>query len=129
MIVPHKRSPTSILKPLFYHTIAPCQMSWNQQQYKNIIFPLIFYSYLDLFSFMFIFMVMRINPADGFRNRRYKMTTLKYVNKLIIDSTGPLRKIRLPDGLYVVGEQMLIAVDSEEEADDVIKQLKSELEQ
>jgi hypothetical protein len=47
------------------------------------------------------------------------MTTLKYVDKLIIDSTGPLRKIRLPDGLYVVGEQMLIAVDSEEEADDI----------
>jgi hypothetical protein len=56
-----------------------------------------------------------------------KMTTLKYVGKLIIDSTGPLRKIRLPDGLYVVGEQMLIAVDSEEEADDVIKQLKRDL--
>jgi hypothetical protein len=55
------------------------------------------------------------------------MTTLKYVGKLIIDSTGPLRKIRLPDGLYVVGEQMLIAVDSEEEADDVIKQLKRDL--
>jgi hypothetical protein len=76
---------------------------------------------------MFIFMLMKIIPADRFRNRRYKMTTLKYVDKLIIDSTGPLRKIRLPDGLYVVGEQMLIAVDSEEEADDIIKQLKAEL--
>jgi len=53
------------------------------------------------------------------------MTTLKYVGNQIIDSTGPLRKIRLPDGLYVVGKQMLIAVDSEEEADDVIKQLKT----
>ena len=54
------------------------------------------------------------------------MTTLKYVGDLVIDSTGPLRKIRLPDGLYVVGEQMLIPADSEEEADDIIEQLKDE---
>ena len=54
------------------------------------------------------------------------MTTLKYIGDLVIDSTGPLRKTRLPDGLYVVGEQMLIAVDSEEEADDIIEQLKNE---
>jgi hypothetical protein len=51
---------------------------------------------------------------------------LKYVGDLVIDSTGPLRRIRLPDGLYVVGEQMLIAVDSEEEADEMIEELKSE---
>ncbi len=54
------------------------------------------------------------------------MATLKYVGDLIIDSTGPLRKIRLPDGLYVVGEQMLIAVDSDEEADEIIDELKSD---
>jgi hypothetical protein len=54
------------------------------------------------------------------------MTTRKYVSDLVIDSTGPLRKIRLPDGLYVVGQEMLIAVDSEEEADDVMEQLKEE---
>lgn len=54
------------------------------------------------------------------------MATLKYVGDLIIDSTGPLRKIRLPDGLYVVGEQMLIPVDSDEEADEVIEELKSD---
>ena len=54
-----------------------------------------------------------------------KMATLKYVGDLIIDSTGPLRKLRLPDGLYGVGGQMLIAVDSEEEADKVIEELKS----
>jgi hypothetical protein len=54
------------------------------------------------------------------------MTTLKYVGDLVIDSTGPLRKIRLPDGLYVVGQEMLIAVESEEEADDVMEQLKEE---
>jgi hypothetical protein len=54
------------------------------------------------------------------------MTTLKYVGDLVVDSTGPLRKIRLPDGLYVVGQEMLIAVDSEEEADDVLEQLMEE---
>jgi len=56
------------------------------------------------------------------------MATLKYVGDLVIDSTGPLRKTRLPDGLYVVGEQMLIPVDSEQEADEVIEQLRSEYE-
>jgi hypothetical protein len=54
------------------------------------------------------------------------MATLKYIGDLIIDSTGPLRKIRLPDGLYVVGEQMLIPVDSDEEADEMIEELKSD---
>lgn len=53
------------------------------------------------------------------------MTTLKHIGDLTVDSTGPLRKIRLPDGLYVVGEQMLIAVDSETEADEIIEDLKS----
>jgi hypothetical protein len=57
---------------------------------------------------------------------RSGMATLKYVGDLVIDSTGPLRRIRLPDGLYVVGEQMLIAVDSEAEADEMIEELKSE---
>lgn len=54
------------------------------------------------------------------------MATLKYIGDLVIDSTGPLRKIRLPDGLYVVGHQMLIPVDSEEEADEMMEGFKSE---
>ncbi len=54
------------------------------------------------------------------------MTTLKHIGEMVIDSTGPLRKIRLPDGLYVVGEQMLIAVDSDQEADEVIEELKND---
>ncbi len=54
------------------------------------------------------------------------MTTLKHIGEMTIDSTGPLRKIRLPDGLYVVGEQMLIAVESEEEADEIIEELKND---
>jgi hypothetical protein len=54
------------------------------------------------------------------------MTTLKYIGDFVIDSTGPLRKIRLPDGLYVVGEQMLIPVESDMEADDMIEELKND---
>jgi hypothetical protein len=45
---------------------------------------------------------------------------------MVIDSTGPLRKIRLPDGLYVVGEQMLIAVETDQEADEIIEELQQE---
>jgi len=52
------------------------------------------------------------------------MATLKHIGDQVIDATGPLRKIRLPDGLYVLGKQMLIAVESEEEADQIIDQLK-----
>ena len=51
------------------------------------------------------------------------MTTLKHIGDTVVDSTGPLRKIRLPDGLYVVGRQMLIPVESEEEAEEVMSQL------
>ncbi len=58
--------------------------------------------------------------------RKLKMTTLKYIGDLVIDSTGPLRKIKLPDGFYVVGHEMLIAVDSEQEADEIIGELESE---
>ena len=54
------------------------------------------------------------------------MATLKYIGDLVIDSTGPLRKLRLPDGFYVVGHQMLIAADSEQEADEILEELKSE---
>lgn len=54
------------------------------------------------------------------------MTTLKYVGDYVIDSTGPLRKMRLPDGLYVVGEQMLIAVDTDQEADEIMEELKAD---
>ncbi len=54
------------------------------------------------------------------------MPTMKYVGDLVIDSTGSLRKIKLPDGFYVVGHEMLIPVESEEEADEVIEQLKND---
>jgi hypothetical protein len=68
------------------------------------------------------------SPAKklSFEEENKEMATLKYIGDLIIDSTGSLRTIRLPDGLYVVGHQMLIAVDNEEEAVEVVKELKSE---
>jgi len=36
------------------------------------------------------------------------------------------RAVRLPDGIYVVGQEMLITVDSEKEAYEIIEGLKSE---
>ncbi len=54
------------------------------------------------------------------------MPTMKYVGDFVIDSTGPLRRIRLPDGFYVVGHEMLIPAESEEEANEIIEQLKSD---
>lgn len=54
------------------------------------------------------------------------MATMKYIGDLVIDSTGPLRKIHLPDGLYVVGHEMLIAVESDKEADDLIEEFKED---
>jgi hypothetical protein len=54
------------------------------------------------------------------------MATLKRIGDLAIDSTGPLRKIRLPDGVYVVGHQMLIAVDNDEEAYKIMDELKAD---
>jgi len=40
-----------------------------------------------------------------------------------IETSGPLRKLRLEDGWYVVGQGTLNTVDSEEEADLLIQQL------
>jgi hypothetical protein len=58
------------------------------------------------------------------RERSGGMTTLKHIDDRVIDATGPYRKIRLPDGLYIVGQEMLIAADSEEEADRVLAELR-----
>ena len=41
---------------------------------------------------------------------------LKFNDDINIDTTGQLRKLKLKDGWYVVGENMLLPVDSEEEA-------------
>jgi hypothetical protein len=42
---------------------------------------------------------------------------LKFSDGITIDTGGPLRKLHLEDGWYVVGEGFLIPVASEDEAE------------
>jgi hypothetical protein len=42
---------------------------------------------------------------------------IEIIDGVEIDISGPLRKLRLKDGWYVVGEGSLDTVDSEEEAE------------
>lgn len=49
---------------------------------------------------------------------------LKFNDGVNIDTSGPLRKLRLSDGLYVVGNGMCIPVNSEEEANNFINPKK-----
>jgi hypothetical protein len=44
------------------------------------------------------------------------MSTLRFSDSMEFDLTGPTRIEERWDGLYVIGEGMLIAVESEEEA-------------
>jgi hypothetical protein len=48
---------------------------------------------------------------------------IEIIEGVEIDISGPLRKLRLRDGWYVVGEGSLDTVDSEEEADLLIQHL------
>jgi len=41
---------------------------------------------------------------------------LKFNDGVEIDTSGPLRKMQLEDGWYVVGEGILLPVDDENEA-------------
>lgn len=50
--------------------------------------------------------------------------TLRFTDGVEIDPSGPPRKLRLRDGLYVVGMGFLIPVNSEEEADRELAELK-----
>ena len=54
------------------------------------------------------------------------MSKLRFSDGVTIDTSGPLRTLRLKDGYYVVGQGMCIPVDSREEAVDYIKELKGE---
>ena len=45
---------------------------------------------------------------------------LRFSDGMGFDTSGPLRKTRRSDGLYVVGEGMLIPVNSVEEANEII---------
>jgi hypothetical protein len=46
---------------------------------------------------------------------------LRFDDRIEIDTTGPLRKLYLDDGWYVVGEGTLCPVDHEDEAAEFIK--------
>lgn len=52
------------------------------------------------------------------------MSSLKFSDGMIIKTDGELRMIRKSDGLYVVGRGMCIPVDSPEEAQAIIKDMK-----
>jgi len=49
---------------------------------------------------------------------------LKFSDGVNINTSGELRKLRLSDGLYVVGQGMLIPVNDDKEAEELIKKLK-----
>ena len=47
---------------------------------------------------------------------------LEFSDGVKFDTTGKLRIVRRADGLYVVGQGLLIPVDSEEEGQEVIEE-------
>lgn len=51
--------------------------------------------------------------------------TLKFNDGVSVNTGGPLRLIRLPDGLYVTGWGYLIPVDDWDEGTSIIAELKS----
>ena len=48
---------------------------------------------------------------------------LRFSDGVTIDTAGPLRKLHLEDGWYVVGNGFSVPVDSEDEAEKTILQL------
>jgi hypothetical protein len=53
------------------------------------------------------------------------MSILKFSDGESFDTSGPLRKEERYDGWYVLGEGKLIPVQNEQQADQLINQLKS----
>lgn len=53
---------------------------------------------------------------------------LRFSDGVNVDTTGPLRPLRLSDGWYVVGEGLLIPVNDKIEAREVIKEMKEKRE-
>ena len=49
---------------------------------------------------------------------------IKFSDGINVDTNGPLRPLKLPDGWYVVGEGMLVPMGSQEEAVEDIKLMK-----
>lgn len=56
---------------------------------------------------------------------RYKSfeSILKFSDGVNIDTSGELRSLKLEDGWYVTGGGYLIPVNSEEKADEMVKQM------
>jgi hypothetical protein len=52
------------------------------------------------------------------------MSVIRFSDRVEIDTSGELRKLRLTDGLYVVGQGMLIPVKDEAEADATLRELQ-----
>lgn len=52
------------------------------------------------------------------------MSKLRFSDGMEFDTSGPLRKERRSDGLYIVGQGMLIPVSNDEEADKYLKKKK-----
>jgi hypothetical protein len=48
------------------------------------------------------------------------MTKLRFTDGMEFDTSGPLRIVYRKDGLYVVGQGMLIPIDSPEEGAELI---------
>ena len=51
------------------------------------------------------------------------MGMLRFSDGINIETSGPLRVLRLPDGYYVVGNGMLIPVADRAEAREVIEEM------
>ena len=56
--------------------------------------------------------------------RKVFFMLLKFSDGVTVDTSGPLRPLKLNDGWYVVGEGSLIPVQSYEEVREFIKKLK-----
>lgn len=55
------------------------------------------------------------------------MSTLRFSDGMNIDTSGPYRVTRKSDGLYVVGNGFMCAVDSHEEGNKLVAELKGEV--
>ena len=61
-------------------------------------------------------------PLYLLHNQTHK-AMLRFSDGVTIDTTGPLRTLTLPDGHYVVGNNMLIPVDTLEVAREMIQKM------
>jgi hypothetical protein len=50
---------------------------------------------------------------------------MRFSDGMKFDTSGPLRLTRRSDGWYVIGEGMLMPVDSPEEGREIIKEMQS----